>query len=385
MRITIVIGAFLPMPPAPTGAIEKVWHRLSEAFAARGHDVTVLCPAQDGASREERVAGVRYLRFKRRSRTGSTRLDLVKDLAYSIGVWRALPASDVTVTNCFWLPALLRVARRATAGALNVHAQRFPKGQFRLYRTADRISTVSDAIADAIRAQTPAVAPIVRVIPNPVDIDVFRPDGPSRRDASERQVLFTGRIHPEKGLELLVRAAAVARRTVPTLSLRLVGPSEVERGGGGARFLDLLRSRAADLPLAFGANVADPVELATTLRSCDAYCYPSIAFHGEASPVAPLEAIACGAPTIVSDLPQFAGYLRDGETGLVFAREAPDAELRLAECLVRVLTDRELASRLSAAGVARARELSIDRIADAHLADFAELVDARRRTRQDRA
>jgi hypothetical protein len=79
MRITIVIGAFFPMPPAPTGAIEKVWHMLAEAFARRGHDVVVICPAADGESSEQTVAGVRYLRLPRRSRTGSTLLDLVKD------------------------------------------------------------------------------------------------------------------------------------------------------------------------------------------------------------------------------------------------------------------------------------------------------------------
>lgn len=384
MRITIVIGAFLPMPPAPTGAIEKVWHKLSEAFAARGHEVTILCPSHDGAAREDRANGVRYLRFARRSRTGSTRLDLVKDLAYSWSVWGALPEADVTVTNCFWLPVLLRIARRGRVGALNVHAQRFPKNQFGLYRKADRISTVSDAIADAIKTQTPAVASIVKVIPNPVDVSIFRPDGASRRDPSVRRVLFTGRIHPEKGLDLLVKAAARARDRVPNIALTLIGPSEVERGGGGARFVEELRGLAGDTPLTFGANIADPRELATALRSCDAYCYPSVAFFGEASPVAPLEAIACGAPTVVSDLPQFAGYIQDEQTGLVFAREAPDAVDRLAAQLVRILSDEARARRLSEAGVAKAQELSVERVAEAHLADFAELAAARSRTRTTR-
>lgn len=378
MRITVVIGPFFPMPPAPTGAIEKVWHRLCEAFAARGHEVTVLCPRAAGEGDEELRNGVRYLRFRRWSRTGSTKLDLVKDLLHSARVLASLPESDVTVTNSFWLPALLRLARRSRAGALNVHAQRFPKGQFGLYRGADRISTVSEAIAGAIREQTPSVASIIRVIPNPVDIGVFTPEGPTRRSAGTRTILFTGRVHPEKGLDLLVRAFARIHRERQDLRLLLVGPSEVARGGGGPQFVESLRAMAVGAPIEFGANIADPAELALTLRSCDVYCYPSVAYFGEASPVAPLEAMACGAVTVVSDLPQFSGYVTEGVTGLTFPREAPNADALLAERLAAVLDDATLAERLRRAGVEKARSLSVDNVAEMHLADFAGLIESRR-------
>ena len=379
MRITIVIGAFLPMPPAPTGAIEKVWHRLGEVFAARGHQVTVLCPTHGKVPEEETIRGVRYLRFGRWRRTGSTKLDLVKDLLYSLRVWPALPEAEVTVTNCFWLPALLRLGRRARVGVLDVHAQRFPKRQFGLYRGVDRISTVSEPIAAAIREQTPAVAGLLKVIGNPVDIAVFRPDGP-RGTSDGSTVLFTGRIHPEKGLHLLVEACAKLHREIPGLRLQLVGPSEVERGGGGAPYVERLQALAGDLALEFGANIAEPERLAEALRSCSVYCYPSVAFYGEASPIAPLEAMACGAVTVVSDLPQFGGYVTDGVTGLVFPRESAETVDRLADCLRLALTDRIRAAAIAAAGVAKAREFSVERVAEAHLEDFAALIAARRRT-----
>jgi glycosyltransferase involved in cell wall biosynthesis len=290
-----------------------------------------------------------------------------------------LPAADVTVTNCFWLPALLRITRRIRAGigALNVHAQRFPKWQYRLYRGADRISTVSEVIASAIRQQAPGLASIIKIIPNPVDVEVFRPDGPSNRDAARRTILFTGRVHPEKGLELLVSAARRVHAIDSSVRLVLVGPTAIERGGGGVRFVDRLKSLAESLPLEFMGNIADPRELATTLRSCDVYCYPSMAFLGEASPVAPLEAMACGALVIVSDLPQFNGYVKDGVTGLVFPRNAPDNVERLAAFIRAGLTDEARSNAIRAAGVAQAQALSAERIADAYLADFEELVKAR--------
>jgi glycosyltransferase involved in cell wall biosynthesis len=85
--------------------------------------------------------------------------------------------------------------------------------------------------------------------------------------------------------------------------------------------------------------------------------------------------------TVVSDLPQFAGYLRDGETGLTFPREAPDAAEQLARRLARALDDAELAARLSAAGVAMANALSVERVAEMHLADFEETIRARSSSR----
>jgi len=320
------------------------------------------------------------VRLPRWNRTGSTKVDLIKDLCHSNNAWRALPEADVTVTNCFWLPVLLRIARRKKVGALNVHVQRFPKRQIRLYRGADRLSTVSEAIADAIRAQAPQLAGIVRVIGNPVDVAVFQPDGPSRREPGCKTILYTGRVHPEKGLAILVKAYARLHRDDATIRLRIIGPTDVARGGGGPAFVASLRAAAGTAPIEFSANIADVHALASALRSCDVYCYPSIAFFGEASPVAPLEAMACGAVPVVSDLPQFGAYVINDVTGLTFPREAPEADAALARQLQRVLHEPATARRLRDAGVERAQAFSVDRIAEAHLEDFAGLVAGRARS-----
>ena len=373
MRITIVIGPFFPMPPDATGAIEKVWHSLAGAFAVRGHAVTVLAPRGEATPDDDECDGVRYRRLPRYARTGSTRRDLVKDFAYSLRALRNLPDADVTVTNCFWLPAMLRFApaTRRRIGAIDVHCQRFPKGQFRLYRHVERISTVSAVIADAIREQDAEAGARALVIPNPVDLATFRPAASDRPRG--KRILFTGRIHPEKGLEILARAYRRLRAADPAVTLRLVGPVEVARGGGGEAFAARLRELAGDAPIEFGGNVADPARLADELRSADVYCYPSVAFLGEASPVAPLEAMACGTVPVVSDLPQFREYLIEGKTGLTFPREAAEPDRELAARLSLVLDDAALRGRLSAAGIAKVREFSIDAIAERHLADFAAI------------
>ncbi len=42
MRITIVLGAFFPVPPIMGGAVEKVWFALGQEFARRGHEVVQI-------------------------------------------------------------------------------------------------------------------------------------------------------------------------------------------------------------------------------------------------------------------------------------------------------------------------------------------------------
>ena len=42
MKITIVMGFFLPVPALAGGATEKIWLRLAGLMTAAGHEVTVV-------------------------------------------------------------------------------------------------------------------------------------------------------------------------------------------------------------------------------------------------------------------------------------------------------------------------------------------------------
>ena len=372
MRITVVIGAFLSMPPAPAGAIEKVWSRLCASFAAEGHEVTAVCPAWGDLPEREEIEGVSYVRLSGFERTGSTWGDLWLDYRYSRVIRHALPPADVTVFNNFWLPRMVR--RQSELGLLDFHLQRFPKRQMWLYKDLDRISTVSDAIADAVRDQTPKVGHLIDVIPNPVDTQVFYPD-PAYVAPEHPRMLFHGRIHPEKGLEVLIDACRKVRDRGISLETKIIGPHEVGQGGGGDQFLDLLKSRAEGLDVSFEGRVVAPEDLAQRLRQCEIHCYPSMAFHGEASPVAPLEAMACGAVPVVSDLPQFAGYVRDRETGLVFAREGDGASDRLADLIVELASNDAERARLRNAAIEQAGECAVEVIARRHLDAWSRLME----------
>ena len=384
MRITIVLGPFKPPPPAPSGAIEKVWWRLAEVFARRGHEVVMVGPDHPDLPKGERIDGIEYRRLPLLDRARNVKVDILRDFGWSRRAARLLPDADVTVTNCFWLPWLLRSRRNRTRrriGVLNMHVQRFPKGQMRLYGGVDRVSTVSQAIVDGIVEERPELGPRIHLIGNPVDLTAFHPvsgDVETTRSGPAR-ILFTGRIHPEKGLHLLVEAWGRLRAAGHDFSLRLVGPASRGDGGGGPEYVERLRSLAGDAPLELPGGVADPKALADELRAADIYCYPSIAARGEASPVAPLEAMACGLPPVVADLPQYAAYIRHDQTGLVFERG--DGEIdRLAGHLATLAGDRELRKRLSQAAIEAAGRYGLEEIADQYLDDFADSIQTLRGT-----
>lgn len=369
MRITIVLGPFKPPPPAPSGAVEKAWWSLAKAFVAAGHAVTAIGPDHADLPRGEGWDGIAYRRLPLLDRSGRTWIDVLRDLGWSRRARRLLPPADVTVTNTFWLPRLLggRGSRaRRDAGLLEVHVQRFPKGQMFLYAGADSISTVSAAISDGIASERPRLADRIRVVPNPVDVEVFHPDAACldrRTSSSPAVLLYTGRVHPEKRLDLLVAAWRRLLEEGRTLRLRILGPWETGAGGGGASLVEALRALAGPHQFELPGPVADPEALAEELRGADLYCYPSTAAKGEALPIAPLEAMACGLAPVVADLPQYRGVLEHGRNASVF-----DGSLdALISSLRTLLDDSERRSSLDRGAVQAADRLDVPAIAARHL------------------
>jgi glycosyltransferase involved in cell wall biosynthesis len=375
MRITIVLGPFLPVPPVIGGAVEKVHLLLAEAYAAAGHQVTIVSRAYKNFAREEVVNGVRHIRVPAVDRTASLIRNLARDVQYALRVARWLPHSDITVTNSFSLPLLLP---RSRAGKIYIHVARFPKHQMALYFRADRLQAISKAVEDAIVRQAPHLAGRITSIGYPVPDTYFLHEA---MPAKHKRILFVGRIAREKGVHLLLNAfaAATTRDTSGMLAqwrLRIVGPHEVAQGGDGPGYLQELMRIARPLGAAceFTGPIFDESALVSEYKAASVFTYPSLAEKGEAFGLAALEAMAARCAVVVSKLQCFAEFVEDGVTGLTFDHRAPDAQQQLSSHLFRLMTNAQLVPALARQGYCTACRFATPAISARMLDDFSSLL-----------
>jgi glycosyltransferase involved in cell wall biosynthesis len=175
-----------------------------------------------------------------------------------------------------------------------------------------RALTVTEA--DQIAA-TGARQPIA-VIPNGLNVDDFRRPvdlgRPIRTPLVEalikrsRRLLFLGRIHPKKGLTLLLPAwASICRKVAMDWELVIAGPDE-----GG--HLEQIRAGAAALGLedrVVFTGLVQGEEKVRLLHSADVFVLPSFS---EGLPMSVLEALACEVPVVATRESNVRDLMADG-------------------------------------------------------------------------
>jgi glycosyltransferase involved in cell wall biosynthesis len=295
------------------------------------------------------------------------------DLIYSLRTMSTLSKADIVVTNTFWLPILLRNSKH---GKVYVHVARYPKGQMRFYGRAARLQTPSHAVAHAAAKEAPQLEKKITVIPYPAPQSASNSEPPPI-GLREKTILFVGRIHPEKGIHLLIEAFATMTRELSSeWRLSILGPAEEQLGGGGRQYLAELKRCASNAAgkIFFRGPVFDPVSLEQNFRTARLFVYPSLAERGESFGLAPLEAMAHGCAVLVSNLDCFHDFIRDGDTGFVFDHRLKSPAETLRQRIENVTIDEDLLARVAEAGYRKSTEYSLARVADQFLHDFSLLI-----------
>jgi glycosyltransferase involved in cell wall biosynthesis len=353
-----------------------MWHGLAKEFAKRGHEVTVFARAFPGQPETENRDGIRILRWGGYDQGTSVLADLVRCFWYALRAVGRLPEGDILVTNDFWMP-VFAARRKEKCGKVVINANRFPKGQYGIYGGADLVAAASGAVAEAIKKQTPELTGRIKVVPNAVDAEFLRDSGVRGLRGSETgkvTVLYVGRIHPEKGVNLLLEAwerlSEMKIKIKGEPRLRIVGPWKKGQGGAGAEYLSKLKEKRLK-GVAWEDPNFQPSVLAKIYRDADLFVYPSLAEKGESFGVAPLEAMACGTAVLISDLEVFRDYLRPGWNGWKFNHRR-NPEEALARGIVRALgkTTRSLRSN----AVKTAESFSPKNVASLYLQSFTRLI-----------
>jgi glycosyltransferase involved in cell wall biosynthesis len=375
MRINIATGPWLPVPAVQGGAAHRLWQGLAEEFATQGHQVSILCRTYPGQPDTEVLNGVTYIRRGGLPQSTNIYWDILKDFVYAVTTFATFPPADITVINDFWLPVFAPL--RPSLGKIAVAVGRFPKKQFWLYKRIHYFFAPSKVIKDAVIEQEPSTVDRINAIPNPIDTRIFSPPSAPNSPDGDTTILYVGRIHPEKGVHLLLEAFALLCRKNRHVKLTIVGPSSENQGGGGDDYLAQLKLLASGLPVQFLDPVFELKQLAEVYRQGDLFCYPSLAEKGEAFGIAALEAMATGLVPIVSSLDCFTDFIADGQTGYIFNHRTPEAAKSLADVLNSALNNWEQTAQVKANAHQAAQSFSYQHIAKVYLADFAKLIDVR--------
>jgi glycosyltransferase involved in cell wall biosynthesis len=251
---------------------------------------------------------------------------------------RAARKVEADLLHAHWLPSGWVAARTGRPYVVQVWGtdvelvRRAPGLARRVLRGARLVIAASTALAESARALG---ATKVEVIPSGVDVP---PE--VGEEASPPEVLYAGRLSPEKGVEELVEA---------TRGLNLVV------AGDGP-----LRSR---VPQARGFVPHE--ELQQLYARAAVVACPS---RREGFGVACLEAMAHGRPVVATGVGGLRDLVVDGETGLVVPTRDPVA---LRAALDRLLGDPGLRRRLGSGGRERAQEhFSWDVVTEATVAAY---------------
>jgi len=281
--------------------------------------------------------------------------DLYHGMAFTAPLWLKSP-SVVTIYDLSFLrfPAALSRARRLYLSAFTRQScQKAARVIAISYSTAHDLSELLGVPPEKITIAVPGVGADFRPLPAE-QVAAFR----AAKGLPPRFILHLGTLEPRKNLPLLLRAYAA-------LPAALRQAVHVVLAGGKGWDYEQVFATIADYQLEPSVHLAGYVavdELPLWYNAAEVFAYPSI-YEGWGLPVT--EAMACGCPTLVSDvssLPEAAG-----DTGRLLPQ---DDEQAWTDALLMALTDTAWQQASRTAGIARAATFTWQATAAATIAAY---------------
>jgi len=228
----------------------------------------------------------------------------------------------------------------------NYFMHRLAKLEAETAKNATLIVTISKYSLEKIENYYGVDAAKVRIVPNGVDPEEFKPVAETDREGGRRRfglgsepcVLFVGSLIPRKGLPFLIEAAKKIVKEHSETKFVIVGEGPLK-----SQLLSYLETANLSGNFKFLGNVKE--DMLPALYNCaDVFALPSIQ---EGQGIVLLEAQASAKPVVAFDVGGVNEAVRNGETGLLVKRGSSE---ELADALLKLLSDKALREKMGANG-----------------------------------
>lgn len=384
---------------------------------ARSHDVIAYCARGEGQPEVEQFDGVEYRRASisldrwllahphkiMRLLDFVCRRNVPQPLISSALWYRQFigeiladlsrrPCDIVHIMNISQFVPLVRARLPKTRIVLHMECQWLEQLDAavieRRINAADLVLGCSDFIAAGVRRRFPRLAQRCSHIYNGADITLFaRPPGVQPKP---KQLLFVGRLAPEKGVHILLDAFRIVLARHPDARLELIGPErvlsrevllpvcddphvlEMEPYFRSDTYGELLRAKIAQLPSGSVSFLNKGMifnELVPHYHSASIFAFPSVWEEPFGMPL--VEAMASATPVVATRGGAFPEIVEHGRSGLLVERSDPQA---LADAILQLLSSPDQRDAMAQAAFERASSIfSWDRIVEDLLHEYERL------------
>lgn len=328
------IGLVCPYSIALGGGVKEHVFAIRDELVRRGHEVYIITPQPRDykpAKKDDHILLV------------GTATDFNSPLHTTV---QLSAADNQAIDNIFdehqfdvihfhepWVPVLSRqlLSRSRCANVATFHAM-LPETMMTrtlvkvvtpytksVLKYIDGYTAASDGAARYIRSMTETP---VAIVPNGVDVALYRPPRTHHDKRRNKTIFFVGRLEGRKGVKYLIQAFKVLADQDPNVTLIIGG-----NGPDREKLESLTRDLNIESRVEFKGFISTE-EKVRLLRSADLFCAPSI--YGESFGIVLLEAMACGLVTVAGDNPGYAAVMKGlGAISLVHPKHTAEFARRL--------------------------------------------------------
>lgn len=354
MKILHVIPFFSPQYGGPVSSVYQICQKLTE----RGHEVTILTTDLDfdlqyaQSLKEVQVIPIKcifhfglYIYSPQINQWLSQNLSTY-DIIHMQDFRSYQNAMVVKYGKQFKIPSILQ----ARGSVLPFFEKRILKYCFdfvwgkKILDYAHKVIALTEGEASQYKVMRVPEEKII-IIPNGINLTAYRvlPEkGCFRKKyqipSKNKIILYLGRIHKIKGIDLLVEAFYNIQKAMDNITLVIAGPD------GGCR--NELQTRAMEIGISNRVVFTGPLygqDKLSAYNDADVYVLPSVY---ESFPNTVLEAWACNTPVIISESCALSPVITNEQAGIVVKRESDE----LCDAILQVFKEDTLRDLITARG-----------------------------------